>query len=304
MKAEIADLRAALAAKVEAQVPGGDEPVTKAARELLNCLDGLPIDTDEASAEQLTAFDRTRSRLQKALAATQQAEAAGDESVMRSLIEDAVANPKSPEGYIKFALSYFAKCIAAQQAAPVAQEGSARAALRKLCDQLEGMKHTMFLMPGTGQHYSYWLREDASFYVEEARKFLAAPVSAAPTATAEPVAWAAKCVDGSGYGNVLHSTREASESHTKGNGPLAPKYEIVGMVEVSAMRAEDARDGARFRWLNEDHDNAEVRDQARSLASRLGTSSYFAITRDIDAAMAAQQGSTQVAAIANPKEGA
>lgn len=53
-----------------------------------------------------------------------------------------------------------------------------RAALERLCDQLEGMKHTMFRMPGTGQNYSYWLREDASFYVEEARKFLAAPAAA------------------------------------------------------------------------------------------------------------------------------
>lgn len=54
------------------------------------------------------------------------------------------------------------------------------AALRKLCDQLDGMKFTMFNMPGTGQNYSYWLREDASFYVEEARKVLDAPASSKP----------------------------------------------------------------------------------------------------------------------------
>lgn len=47
--------------------PSGDD-LHKAALDLLNCMNGLPIDTDEATAAALTAFDRTRSRLQKALA--------------------------------------------------------------------------------------------------------------------------------------------------------------------------------------------------------------------------------------------
>jgi hypothetical protein len=56
----------------------------------------------------------------------------------------------------------------------------------------------------------------------------------------------------------------------------------------AANAGEDTeRDAIRFRWLNEDHADAETREKARDLARRLGTSSYFAITRDIDAAIAA-----------------
>jgi hypothetical protein len=51
-----------------------------------------------------------------------------------------------------------------------------REALRKLCDQLDGMKRTMFLRPGTGQHYSYLVHEDVQAYVEQARAALAAQV--------------------------------------------------------------------------------------------------------------------------------
>lgn len=61
---------------------------------------------------------------------------------------------------------------------------------------------------------------------------------------------------------------------------------IIELRDV-ATSAADAKDSARFRWLNEDHDDADVREKARDLAGRLGTSSYYAITRNIDAAMAA-----------------
>jgi hypothetical protein len=57
----------------------------------------------------------------------------------------------------------------------------------------------------------------------------------------------------------------------------------------AATTSEDVRDAAIFRWLIEDHDNADVRNIARALAMRLGTSSYFAITRDIEHAMRATQ---------------
>lgn len=51
----------------------------------------------------------------------------------------------------------------------LAEYDAAQAALAKLCDQLSNMKHTMFRMPDTGQHYSYLVREDVLGYVEEAR---------------------------------------------------------------------------------------------------------------------------------------
>lgn len=58
-------------------------------------------------------------------------------------------------------------------------------------------------------------------------------------------------------------------------------YSLVGRV---ALLTED---GSRFRWLNKDHADVETRRKARELARRLGTSSYFAISRDIDYAMGA-----------------
>lgn len=55
-------------------------------------------------------------------------------------------------------------------------------ALRKLCEQLDGMKRTMFNRPGTGQNYSYLVHEDVDAYVEEARKFLT-PTTSTVSAT-------------------------------------------------------------------------------------------------------------------------
>lgn len=56
--------------------------------------------------------------------------------------------------------------------ARIAELESSATALLTLCDQLEAMKHTMFLRPGTGQHYSYLVREDVYTYVEQARAAL------------------------------------------------------------------------------------------------------------------------------------
>lgn len=61
-------------------------------------------------------------------------------------------------------------------------------ALKRLCDQLDGMKRTMFLRPGTGQHYSYLVHEDVYAYVEEARKVIAASTSQEPAVQAQDAA--------------------------------------------------------------------------------------------------------------------
>lgn len=67
--------------------------LAQAARALLDCCDGLPIDTDEATAAALTAFDRTRSRLRKALAAQQEPVAAPQQGAAPG----ALANPRLPQ---------------------------------------------------------------------------------------------------------------------------------------------------------------------------------------------------------------
>ena len=59
-------------------------------------------------------------------------------------------------------------------------------ALKKLCDQLDAMRRTMFLRPGTGQNYSYLVHEDVAAYVEEARAALStASAASAPVAQSE-----------------------------------------------------------------------------------------------------------------------
>ena len=54
-------------------------------------------------------------------AAQQGGELLQDERVMQSLIEDAVANHKSPNGYVKLCMSYFAKALAQRAASVPAQ---------------------------------------------------------------------------------------------------------------------------------------------------------------------------------------
>ncbi len=46
-------------------------------------------------------------------------------------------------------------------------------------------------------------------------------------------------------------------------------------------------DGERFRWLTEDHADAETRAKCRELLGRMGVMSYSSACADIDAAMAA-----------------
>ena len=46
-------------------------------------------------------------------------------------------------------------------------------------------------------------------------------------------------------------------------------------------------DGARFRWLCEDHSDRETRERCRSLIDRLSVMSYSDAVMSIDAAMAA-----------------
>jgi hypothetical protein len=49
--------------------------------------------------------------------------------------------------------------------------------------------------------------------------------------------------------------------------------------------AMDALDAARFRWLTEDHADAETREHCRELLLRMPSMTYSAASRDIDAAM-------------------
>lgn len=50
-------------------------------------------------------------------------------------------------------------------------------ALRKLCDQLDGMKRRIRHTPGTGQYHSYLLAEDVDAFVGKARETLAGLLS-------------------------------------------------------------------------------------------------------------------------------
>jgi hypothetical protein len=51
-----------------------------------------------------------------------------------------------------------------------------REVLQKLCDQLKAMRHSMFLHPSGGQHYSYLDRDEVYACVEQA--LAAAPAQA------------------------------------------------------------------------------------------------------------------------------
>ena len=57
-------------------------------------------------------------------------------------------------------------------------------------------------------------------------------------------------------------------------------------THVPAQAVPDA-DGARFRWLCEDHSDRETRERCRSLIDRLSVMSYSEAVMSIDAAMAA-----------------
>jgi hypothetical protein len=110
-------------------------------------------------------------------------------------------------------------------------ETGAAAALRKLCDQLEGMKRRMRHTPGTGQNHSYLLHEDVEAYVEEARKVL----DAHPAESAVPAVGSALVAvkDEQQHGHVLPpvaapvSQREALITATVNCGHSIDENKIV-----------------------------------------------------------------------------
>jgi hypothetical protein len=67
------------------------------------------------------------------------------------------------------------------KAAQEAEQAAPAAALRKLCDQLDGMTRRLRPTPGTGQNHSYLMHEDVAAYVEEARAALTQPAAPAVT---------------------------------------------------------------------------------------------------------------------------
>jgi hypothetical protein len=67
----------------------------------------------------------------------------------------------------------------------------------------------------------------------DAKPAPASPAQPDTTASASGLSlYAAKRVDGSGYGSWLYTNRERAELNLAGNGPLAPKYEIVELMEA------------------------------------------------------------------------
>jgi hypothetical protein len=53
--------------------------------------------------------------------------------------------------------------------------------------------------------------------------------------------------------------------------------------------APNQEDGKRYRWLTEDHRDAETRARCRSIIDSMGVRSYSATSRDIDAALAKEK---------------
>jgi hypothetical protein len=102
----------------------------------------------------------------------------------------------------------------------------------------------------------------------------------------EPVAW------------VLHSTSRRPRPYVVGHRKHLPGSgsDLVDMGldhldplyarPVPAQAVPNA-DGARFRWLCEDHSDRETRERCRSLIDRLPVMSYSDAVMSIDAAMAA-----------------
>lgn len=64
------------------------------------------------------------------------------------------------------------------------------------------------------------------------------------------------------------------------------RVRLLAASPVPAQAVPDA-DGARFRWLCEDHSDRETRERCRSLIDRLSVMSYSDAVMSIDAAMAA-----------------
>ena len=74
----------------------------------------------------------------------------------------------------------------------------------------------------------------------------------------------------------------------RGYDPLSDNKAFLSVYArpVTAQAVPDA-DGARFRWLCEDHSDRETRERCRSLIDRLPVMSYSDAVMSIDAAMAA-----------------
>lgn len=138
------------------------EPNERKGREIV-CAAGSTI-------AKLTALDMANAGLIVAAVNTQAAQPkeAGQARELPPLPFTAISTKQHGSLYTIEDMHGYAR---AAQSSPAVQDE--QEALRKLCDQLDGMKRTMFLRPGTGQHYSYLVHEDVQAYVEEARKALA-----------------------------------------------------------------------------------------------------------------------------------
>ena len=62
------------------------------------------------------------------------------------------------------------------------------------------------------------------------------------------------------------------------------------MQEAQTLLTDEIKDSERLHWLLEDHDDVYVRIKRNQLLERMPVMSYYAATRDIDAAILAQQG--------------
>lgn len=102
----------------------------------------------------------------------------------------------------------------------------------------------------------------------------------------EPVMWQARFDDG-GWQYCAKKHYDAVVADPS-RWNKTRKYEVRALYArpVPAQAVPDA-DGARFRWLCEDHSDSETREQCRSLIGRLPGMSYSAAVMSIDAAMAA-----------------
>ena len=151
-------------------------------------------------------------------------------------------------------------------------------------DHDEFWKHVIAYCKGTGN--------EGQALVDYVNGWVQSLLATKPAAAPAVPEGAAVDANGTTYHNIAeiyHQAEECEALHMWLDEQGVPRADAEGKVFSPVGRVMGvAQDAARFRWLNADHDDAGVREQARSLAKRLGTSSYFAITRDIDAAMSSR----------------
>ena len=105
----------------------------------------------------------------------------------------------------------------------------------------------------------------------------------------EPVLWAPSCASHEfasevrGYGQQLTVWFDRPAAEHPGRGHCQTPL----FTKPSPAQAVPDADGARFRWLCEDHGDRETREQCRRLIDRLTVMSYSDAVMSIDAAMAA-----------------